>query len=190
MRVRLVGAEILLSDSARAPVARYRGIRHDKRRVFAILLSKEDVTSERLFEKQKSIYSRGPTRLDSACTICRLVQWLRLKDGRGVLGECLRALGLPSTLYVGERKRVGAVEWAGTGVEPLMKDDDDLPCPALPSPCPRPAQDEKRERNVRHRQAQPRCLRRPITIEGCQHPMSRVNRNLPMDGTFLEGLTS
>jgi hypothetical protein len=132
MRVRLVGAEILLSDSARAPVARYRGIRHDEKRVFAILFSKEDVTSERLFEKQKSIYSRGPTRLDSACTICRLVQWLRLKDGRGVLGECLRALGLPSTLYVGERKRVGAVEWAGTGVEPLMKDDDDLPCLALP----------------------------------------------------------
>jgi hypothetical protein len=39
---------------------------------------------------------------------------------------------------------------------------------------------------VRHRQAQPRCLRRPITIEDCQHPMSRANRNLAMDGTFLK----
>jgi hypothetical protein len=101
MLVRLVGAEMLLSDRARAPVARYRGIRHDERRASAILPSKEDATSTRLFEKQKSIYSRGPTRLDSACTICRLgadVE-VRRRSRRPRYGQCLRALGLPSMLY-------------------------------------------------------------------------------------------
>jgi hypothetical protein len=85
----------------------------------------------------------------------------------------LAGLGPPiDVVRVGERKRVGAVERTGTGLwaEPLIKEDDDdgagLACLALP--CP--AQVEDGERNVRHRQAQPRCLRRPITIEDCPHP--------------------
>jgi hypothetical protein len=36
MLILLVGTEILLSESERAPVARYRRMRHDKRRTFAI----------------------------------------------------------------------------------------------------------------------------------------------------------